>query len=164
MNTAVEITEKRRSGRPPENLKNELRVELPAFSINEGIARAIVSVFISQLDPTVEELADLKCAVSEAVTNAIVHGYRNITGTVYITLKILDERTVRIEVRDRGHGIENVKRAKEPLYTTDPEGERSGMGFTVMESFTDKMTVVSRPGNGTKVTLIKTLSSPRRQK
>lgn len=164
MNTKVETAEKRRSGRPPENLKNELRIELPALSINEGIARSIVSVFISQLDPTVEELSDLKCAVSEAVTNAIVHGYRNITGIVYITLKILDERTVRIEVRDRGHGIENVKQAKEPLYTTDPEGERSGMGFTVMESFTDKMTVVSRPGNGTKVTLIKTLSSSRRQK
>lgn len=164
MNITVEAAEKRRSGRPPENLKNEMRIELPALSINEGIARSIVSVFISQLDPTVEELSDLKCAVSEAVTNAIVHGYRNITGIVYITLKILDERTVRIEVRDRGHGIENVKQAKQPLYTTDPEGERSGMGFTVMESFTDKLTVVSRPGNGTKVTLIKTLSSARRQK
>lgn len=164
MNITVETAEKRRSGRPPENLKNEMRIELPALSINEGVARSVVSVFISQLDPTVEELSDLKCAVSEAVTNAIVHGYRNIAGIVYITLKILDERTVRIEIRDRGHGIENVKEAKQPLYTTDPEGERSGMGFTVMESFTDKMTVVSRPGNGTKVTLIKTLSSPRRQK
>lgn len=165
MNTALlEKNEKRRSGRPPENLKNEIRFELPALSVNEGVARAVSSVFLSQLDPTVEELSDLKCAISEAVTNSIVHGYRNNGGIIYITIKILDERTVRIEIRDRGLGIENVKKAMQPLYTTDPEGERSGMGFTVMESFTDKLTVVSKPGGGTKVTMIKTLSSSRRQK
>lgn len=156
-------TEKRRSGRPPENLKNELRLELPSNSINEGIARSIVSVFVSQLDPTFEELADIKCAVSEAVTNSIVHGYRDTHGMIYITIKILDERTVRIEIRDRGCGIDDIKTAMQPLYTTDSEGERSGMGFTVMESFTDRLSVVSSPGRGTKITMIKVLGDGRRQ-
>ena len=157
----MESTEKRRSGRPPEDLENEIRIELPSLSINEGIARSIVSSFISQLDPTFEELCDIKCAVSEAVTNCIVHGYRDARGIVYITVKILNERTVRIEVRDKGCGIENVKEAMQPLFTTDSEGERSGMGFTVMQSFTDRLAVVSRPGKGTRVTMIKTLSGPR---
>ncbi len=157
MTTAYAEKERRRSGRPPENLRNEIKLELPSNSINEGIARSTASVFISQLDPTFEELADIKCAVSEAVTNCIVHGYRDTRGTVYITIKILDERTVRIEIRDKGCGIEDVKTAMQPLYTTDSEGERSGMGFTVMESFMDKLTVVSRPGHGTKVTMIKKL-------
>ncbi len=164
MNTIDTVKERKRSGRPPDNLKNELRFEIPALSVNEGLARSVSSVFISQLDPTVEELADLKCAISEAVTNSIVHGYRDISGQIYITIKILDERTVRIEIRDKGHGIENVKEAMQPLFTTDREGERSGMGFTVMESFTDKLTVVSRPGAGTKVTMIKTLSGKRASK
>ena len=163
MNTSTKTeTVKRRSGRPPENLKNEIRIELPSNSINEGIARSVASVFISQLDPTFEELADIKCAVSEAVTNAIVHGYRDTHGMIYITIKILDEKTVRIEIRDRGCGIEDIKTAMQPLYTTDREGERSGMGFTVMESFTDRLSVVSRPGNGTKVTMIKTLGDGKR--
>ncbi len=161
MKTVNAPKEKRKSGRPPEKLKNELRFEIPSLSVNEGIARALCSVFISQLDPTVDELSDLKCAISEAVTNAIVHGYRDSFGTVYITVKILDERTVRIEIRDKGRGIENIKEAMTPLFTTDREGERSGMGFTVMESFTDKLTVVSRPSGGTKVTMIKTLASKR---
>lgn len=161
MNTSNAVKEKRRSGRPPDNLKNELRFEIPALSVNEGIARAISSVFIAQLDPTVEELSDLKCAISEAVTNSIVHGYRDTSGQIYITIKILDGRTVRIEIRDKGRGIDNVKEAMQPLFTTDREGERSGMGFTVMESFTDKLTVVSRPGSGTKVTMLKTLSEKR---
>ncbi len=164
MTTNLKIeTERRRSGRPPENLKNELRLELPSNSINEGIARSIVSVFVSQLDPTFEELADIKCAVSEAVTNCIVHGYRDTHGMIYITIKILDERTVRIEIRDRGCGIEDIKTAMQPLYTTDSEGERSGMGFTVMESFTDRLSVVSSPGRGTKITMIKVLGDGRRQ-
>ena len=136
-------------------------MELPSLSINEGIARSTVSTFISQLDPTFEELCDIKCAVSEAVTNCIVHGYRNTRGIVYITVKILNERTVRIEVRDKGCGIPDVKEAMQPLFTTDSEGERSGMGFTVMQSFTDRLAVVSRPGKGTRVTMIKTLSDPR---
>lgn len=156
-------TEKKRSGRPPEKLRNEIRIELPSNSINEGIARSLASVFISQLDPTFEELADIKCAVSEAVTNCIVHGYRGTHGIIYITIKILDERTVRIEIRDKGCGIEDIKTAMQPLYTTDSEGERSGMGFTVMESFTDRLTVVSRPGHGTKVTMVKVLHDERRR-
>ncbi|MCD7776541.1 MAG: anti-sigma F factor [Firmicutes bacterium] len=139
-------------------------MELPSLSVNEGIARSLVSVFVSQLDPTYEELSDLKCAVSEAVTNSIVHGYKNTVGTIYITLKILKERTVKIEVRDKGCGIENIRAAMQPLFTTDPDGERSGMGFTVMESFTDKVTVVSRLGNGTKVTMIKTIEGAQRLK
>ena len=163
MNTSTMVDrEKKRSGRPPENLKNEIRIELPSNSINEGLARSIASVFISQLDPTFEELADIKCAVSEAVTNCIVHGYRDTNGTIYITIKILDERTVRIEIRDRGCGIDDIKTAMQPLYTTDREGERSGMGFTVMESFTDRLSVVSSPGKGTKITMIKTLGDSRR--
>lgn len=166
MNKRIETTvkEKRKSGRPPENLKNEMRIELPAISINEGIARAVAAVFISQLDPTYEELADLKCAVSEAVTNAIVHAYKNTQGYIYITMKISGERTIRIEVRDKGCGIEDVKAAMQPLYTTDPDGERSGMGFTVMENFTDRLYVISHPGRGTKVTMIKTLSDARNVK
>lgn len=155
--------ERKRSGRPPENLRNEVRFELPSNSVNEGIARSLTSVFVSQLDPTFEELADIKCAVSEAVTNAIVHGYRDTHGTIYITIKIVDEKTVRIEVRDKGCGIEDIKTAMQPLYTTDRDGERSGMGFTVMESFTDRLTVVSRPGHGTKVTMVKTLHDDRRR-
>ncbi len=155
--------EKRKSGRPPENLRNEVRIELPSNSINEGVARAITSVFISQLDPTFEELADIKCAVSEAVTNCIVHAYRDTQGIIYITIKILDERTVRIEIRDRGCGIEDIKTAMQPLYTTDSEGERSGMGFTVMESFMDRLSVVSSPGRGTKVTMVKTLHDGRQK-
>ena len=151
-------TEKRKSGRPPEILKNEIRFELPSLSVNEGIARALVSIFISQLDPTVEESSDIKCAVSEAVTNCIVHGYKDTVGMIYITVKIQNERTVRIEIRDKGCGMNNVKAAMEPLFTTDPDGERSGMGFTVMQSFTDKLSVISRPGHGTKVTMIKEIS------
>lgn len=162
MNSQSTVVEKRKSGRPPENAKNELKLELPSLSVNEGIARSLVSVFVSQLDPTFEELSDLKCAVSEAVTNSIVHGYKNTVGPVYITLKILKERTVKIEVRDKGCGISDVKTAMQPLFTTDPDGERSGMGFTVMESFTDKVTVVSRPDHGTKVTMIKTVEGVRR--
>jgi stage II sporulation protein AB (anti-sigma F factor) len=158
------VKEKRKSGRPPEKLKNEMRFELPALSINEGIARAVAAVFISQLDPTYEELSDLKCAVSEAVTNVIVHAYKNKTGYIYITMKISGERTIRIEVRDKGCGIEDIKAAMQPLYTTDPDGERSGMGFTVMENFTDRLYVISHPGRGTKVTMIKTLSDTRNVK
>ncbi|MBP5429095.1 MAG: anti-sigma F factor [Clostridia bacterium] len=135
---------------------------LPAKSVNEGVARAIVGAFLAQLDPTVEDLSDLRCAVSEAVTNAVVHGYgrRNETdGTaehrVGLSIAILPDRVVRITVRDKGCGIEDVERARTPLYTTDPAGERSGMGFSVMEAFSDRMTVRSRPGKGTKVTLYK---------
>ena len=135
-----------------------LRCEFLSFSKNEALARSIVSSFVTQLDPTVAELADLKCAVSEAVTNCIVHGYRDSIGKIYLTLSENGKRSVKIEIRDKGCGIENIEKAMEPLFTTDAENERSGMGFTVMESFTDTVRVRSSPGRGTKVTLIKKLS------
>lgn len=138
--------------------ENTLKVQFPSLSANEGMARALAGSFIMQLDPTVAELADIKCAVSEAVTNCTVHAYRDTVGEIYMTFKSFDDRTVKIEIKDRGCGIEDLPRALTPLYTTDRENERSGMGFTVMESFTDKMRVTSKPSRGTKVTLIKKLS------
>ena len=136
---------------------NEMKLRLPSLSVNEGMARAAVAAFCAQLDPGATELADIKCAVSEAVTNCIVHAYRNDVGTVYITVRLYEDREVRIEIRDRGCGIPDVRTARQPLFTTDAEGERSGMGFTVMESFCDKVRVVSECGKGTKVTLYKRL-------
>ena len=136
---------------------NSMRLCLPALSVNEGIARAAIAAFCAQCDPSATELADIKCAVSEAVTNCIVHAYRDTVGIIYMTLRILEGGVVRIEIRDRGCGIEDVKRAREPLFTTDAEGERSGMGFTVMESFCDGVRVSSRVGRGTTVTLLKRL-------
>lgn len=139
--------------------KNILKFEFMSFSKNESLARSLVSCFVTQLDPTISELADIKCAVSEAVTNCIVHGYRDSIGKIYITLSADNERNIKIEIRDRGCGIEDIEKAMEPLYTTDGENERSGMGFTVMESFTDKVSVRSSPGRGTKVTLLKKLAA-----
>ena len=136
---------------------NEMSLKLPSLSVNEGMARAAVAAFCAQLDPEATELADIKCAVSEAVTNCIVHGYRNTIGIIYITVKLCREGIVRIEIRDKGCGIEDVKQARQPLYTTDAENERSGMGFTVMESFCDKVRVYSACGKGTTVTLFKRL-------
>ncbi len=136
---------------------NEMKLRLPSLSVNESMARATVAAFCAQLDPGACELADIKCAVSEAVTNCIVHAYRESRGIIYITVSLYDDRTVRIEIRDCGCGIPDVKVARQPLYTTDAEGERSGMGFTVMESFCDKVRVVSKWGKGTKVTLWKRL-------
>ena len=139
-------------------VQNEMQMKLPSLSVNEGMARAAVAAFCSQMDPTACELADIKCAVSEAVTNCIVHGYRDTVGLIYITVRLCEERIVRIEIKDRGCGIEDVSVARQPLYTTDAAGERSGMGFTVMESFCDKVRVFSRCGKGTTVTLFKRLS------
>lgn len=133
---------------------NEFRLTIDSKSINEGFARVAVSAFVAALDPTLEELADLKTAVSEAVTNAIVHGYRDTCGKIYITTIIYDTSTVKITIRDKGCGIENVSEAMTPLFTTG-EGERAGLGFTVMESFCDKVRVRSSLGKGTSVTLIK---------
>lgn len=133
---------------------NEFRLTIDSKSINEGFARVAVSAFVAALDPTLEELADLKTAVSEAVTNAIVHGYRDTCGKIYITTTIYDTSTVKITIRDKGCGIENVSEAMTPLFTTG-EGERAGLGFTVMESFCDKVRVRSTLGKGTSVTLIK---------
>jgi stage II sporulation protein AB (anti-sigma F factor) len=133
----------------------EMRMKLPSLSVNEGMARAAVAAFCAQLDPTASELADIKCAVSEAVTNCIVHAYRDTVGIIYITVKLCEGGLVRIEIKDKGCGIENVELARTPLYTTDREGERSGMGFTVMESFCDKVRVFSGCKKGTTVTLFK---------
>lgn len=144
---------------------NRMQLKLPALSVNEGMARAAVAAFISQLDPGVTEVADIKCAVSEAVTNAIVHGYRHLTdgvGYVTITVSLLEGRAVKIEVKDKGCGILNIPMARQPLYTTDAAGERSGMGFTVMESFTDLLKVSSKPGRGTTVTMYRRLSERQR--
>ncbi len=133
---------------------NVMKLEFLSKSTNEGFARVAVASFISQLDPTVEELSDIKTAVSEAVTNAIVHGYENTICKRYITVKI-DERNITIEVKDKGKGIENIEKAREPLYTSKPQLERSGMGFTIMESFMDKLTVRSSLGKGTTVVMKK---------
>ena len=138
---------------------NKMQIKLPSLSVNEGMARAAAAAFVSQLDPTATELADIKCAVSEAVTNCIVHGYRDAVGTVRMTIKLCEGRIVRIEIVDKGCGIADVKQARQPLFTTDAAGERSGMGFTVMESFTDGVRVSSKPGKGTTVTMVKLLES-----
>lgn len=137
---------------------NKMQIKLPSLSVNEGMARAAAAAFVSQLDPTATELADIKCAVSEAVTNCIVHGYRDTVGQVRMTVKLCQGRIVRIEIADKGCGIADVKQARQPLFTTDAAGERSGMGFTVMESFTDGVRVSSKPGKGTTVTMVKVLS------
>lgn len=132
---------------------NEFRLTLDSKSVNEGFARVVVSAFITPLDPTLEELSDLKTAVSEAVTNCIVHGYREKFGKIYITGKI-DGETVKITVRDRGEGIADIKEAMTPLFTTGG-GDRAGLGFTVMQNFCDKVRVRSSCGRGTSVTLTK---------
>ena len=141
---------------------NEMKLRLPAISRNEGVARSVVAAFAATLDPTVEELADLRCAVSEAVTNAIVHAYRHLptgeVGYVYISVRLYDTREVSVEISDNGCGIADIERAKEPFYTTGDAGERCGMGFLVMESFTDKLSVKSRVGRGTTVLMRKILS------
>ena len=133
---------------------NEMKLEFISKSSNEAFARIAVAAFASQLDPTIEELADIKTAVSEAVTNCIIHGYDGKQGIVKLSAK-LKKTEVIIEISDKGKGIENINEAKEPLYTTKPNLERSGMGFTIMESFMDKMKVESILGLGTKVTMSK---------
>ena len=138
---------------------NEIKIRLPSYSVNESAARAMVAAFCAQLDPAASELADIKCAVSEAVTNCIVHAYKDTLGLIYITVRLYEKRLVSIEIKDRGRGIEDVKLARQPLYTTDAENERSGMGFTVMESFCDKVRVNSGCKKGTTVTLYKLLKS-----
>lgn len=139
-------------------IKNEMKLRLPSLSVNEGVARATVAAFCAQCDPAASELADIKCVVSEAVTNCIVHGYRETVGIIYITVTIYDGDMVKLEIKDKGVGIEDVKLARQPLYTTDAANERSGMGFTVMESFSDRIRVTSSLGKGTKVVMYKKLS------
>ena len=135
---------------------NEMKLEFLSKSANEAFARISVAAFASQLDPTIEELADIKTAVSEAVTNSIIHGYENSEGLIEVVCKIFAS-TIVIEISDKGKGIENVDIAKEPLYTTKPDLERSGMGFTIMESFMDDLEVESILGLGTKVTMKKVI-------
>jgi len=133
---------------------NEMKLEMASKSCNEAFARITVAAFASQLDPTIEEIADIKTAVSEAVTNCIIHGYENAEGIIKIDCKI-EERKVIIEISDTGKGIENIDIAREPLYTTKADLERSGMGFTIMESFMDDLKIESILGLGTKVTMTK---------
>ncbi len=139
-----------------EDFNNEMKLEFLSKSSNESFARISVAAFASQLDPTIEELADIKTAVSEAVTNCIIHGYDNKQGIVKIISKLKDNEII-IEISDKGKGIENISKAKEPLYTTKPNLERSGMGFTIMESFMDKVDIESILGLGTKITMYKTI-------
>ena len=138
---------------------NEMKINFESRSCNESFARSAVASFVSVLDPNVEELSDIKTAVSEAVTNCIVHGYKNEIGKVYIHVKIFEGARIRISVKDKGCGIPDIKKAMEPLYTTCETGERAGLGFSIMESFMDNLKVRSKPGRGTSVTLEKSIVS-----
>lgn len=135
-------------------VKNDFRMTIDSRSVNENFSRSTVAAFASQLDPTVDEIVDIKTAVSEAVTNCIVHAYPDSVGKIYIYSAICENDTIKIIVRDRGVGIDDVKQAMQPLFTT-LGGERAGLGFAVMESFMDKVTVRSKKGRGTTVTMIK---------
>lgn len=135
-------------------MENEMKLEIKSKSSNESFARIVVAAFASQLDPTIEELADIKTAVSEAVTNAIIHGYDGKNGIIHINCKI-NEGELIVEIIDYGSGIENIEIAKQPLYTSKPDLDRSGMGFTIMESFMDEVKIESIVGVGTKINMRK---------
>ena len=137
---------------------NEMKLELLSKSANESFARVVAAAFVSQLDPTLDELADVKTAVSEAVTNSIIHGYENKAGIIEMKCKLYQEG-VEIEISDKGKGIEDIEMARQPLYTSKPEMERSGMGFTVMESFMDKVEIASEVGQGTSIKMFKKIQS-----
>ncbi|MCI9174337.1 MAG: anti-sigma F factor [Lachnospiraceae bacterium] len=139
-----------------EQIRNEMKMEFLASSMNEGFARITVGAFVAELNPTVDELADIKTAVSEAVTNCIIHGYEQKEGSIWIQCSTGGQQ-VEISVVDTGKGIRDVEQAREPLFTTKPELERSGMGFAFMEAFMDEVEVVSEPGQGTCVTMRKTI-------
>ena len=139
-------------------LINEMKLEFMSKSNNEAFGRIVAAAFASQLDPTVDELADIKTAVSEAVTNSIIHGYESKNGAVTLVCRLYDEG-IEIIISDNGKGIEDIELARQPLYTSKPDMERSGMGFTVMESFMDTVTVESEPNKGTRVTMFKKLKS-----
>ena len=138
---------------------NSMRLSFDSRSVNESFARAAVAAFALPLDPTLEELSDIRTAVSEAVTNCIVHGYRESIGKVYITVKLMEDNRLIVKIRDTGCGIPDIKKAMEPLFTTCSTGERAGLGFAMMESFMDKVKVYSTVGKGTTVVLEKRLSS-----
>ena len=137
---------------------NQTKIIFPSYSANEAFSRSAAASFTAQMNPTYDELSDIKCAVSEAVTNAIVHGYRNAVGEITLLMKIYENRVFYAEIRDKGCGISDVEEAMRPLFTTDAENERSGMGFTIIENFMDSLKVVSAPGKGTKVIMTKKLS------
>ncbi len=145
-----------------ERIINTMKTEFDARSVNEGFARTAVAAFALQCDPSIAVIADLKTVVSEAVTNAIVHGYAGIEDKgkcpIYIFCKLSESGRITVKIKDRGRGIEDIKAAMQPLYTTDEGGERSGMGFTIMESFTDRIRVSSKPNKGTTVILEKRLT------
>ena len=136
-------------------IHNEMKLSFPSKSCNEAFARSVTAAFVLNLDPTLNELSDLKTDVSEAVTNAIVHGYRRQSGTIFLSGKITDGGRVLIRIRDKGCGIDDVEQAMQPLFTTAPDEERAGLGFAVMQSFCDRVRVSSTPGKGTVVTLEK---------
>ena len=137
--------------------ENFMKIHLPSLSVNESMARSAVAAFVAQLNPTIEEISDIKCAVSEAVTNSIVHGYKFSQGEIYIGVKYFSDRTVVIEIKDKGCGIEDVKLAMTPLFTTDKTGERSGMGFAVMQTFMDRLEVWSKKDKGVRILMEKKL-------
>lgn len=141
------------------DMLNEMKLSFLSRSANEGFARVAVAAFFAQLDPTVDEIADIKTAVSEAVTNSIVHGYSEKIGVIYLQARIWSDGTVSVKIRDRGRGIENIKQAMEPMFTTCKNGERAGLGFAVMQSFMDSVRVSSKPGKGTTVILKKKIAS-----
>lgn len=142
-------------------IRNEMKLRLPAQGVNEAVARACISAFIAEANPTVEELCDLRCALSEAVTNCVVHAYKDKMGQgegfVYISARLYENREVTVEISDNGCGIEDLERARAPHFTTGDSGERCGMGFLVMENFTDSLTVKSKLGKGTTVLMRKIL-------
>ena len=137
---------------------NEMKLTIESRSVNESFARVSVSAFVASLDPTLEEISDIKTAVSEAVTNSIVHGYKNTVGKIYIWVGIYADDSVKIRIRDRGCGIADIPKAMTPLYSSEPE-ERAGLGFAVMQTFCDKLTVRSTVSKGTTVTLVKKIES-----
>ena len=146
-----------------EHFNNQMVVEFDSVSKNESFARVVVAAFVARLNPTLEEIADIKTAVSEAVTNCIIHGYENSMGIVKVECKLKDN-WVEIQISDSGKGIEDIELAKKPLYTTKANLERSGMGFTIMESFMDELKVESIPDMGTKVTMRKYIMTAREDK
>lgn len=142
-----------------QKIVNELKMSFPSLSENERFSRLAVSGFLSQLNPQIDELSEIKTAVSEGVTNCIVHAYRNVAGIIFMQVRIMESGKIYIKIRDKGCGIPDIKKAMEPLFTTAPDEERAGLGFAVMESFMDKIKVRSSEGKGTTIIMEKTLKS-----
>lgn len=139
---------------------NRMKLEMDALPENERLARSCISAFVSRIDPNVEELSDIRTVLSEAVTNAVIHGYAGASdGKVTVTAVLYSDRKIMMKVKDNGCGIADIKQAMQPLFTTDPSGERGGMGFAIMESFCNKLRVKSNPGKGTVVTMVKQLEN-----